>query len=317
MSPDPATDWRRCLYARRGASHECASSFALWGQFHCQFSLSRVCPCERAPDGVGARVVRMKGPRYLVQRRVHRWRSCNQRTDVRTHPDRNDLAVVSYNNVLPAVRVTVEVPGRDSRPFSIPLLAGHHGTTKTKRRESNCMDIQLSVQRLLLGAAIAVISLGTQGAELVGQVVAVADGDTLTVLDGERRQYRVRLQAIDAPEKGQDYWRVSKQSLADRVFSQFVTIEYEKKDRYGRLVGRVLRDGRDINYEMRKSKRTGSLAARIKLSSGLVLGSHSQAEAGTRAVESYRYPLPCWCWRLPLDCWMRRAWRSCGERSHT
>lgn len=79
------------------------------------------------------------------------------------------------------------------------------------------MDIQLSVQRLLLGAAIAVISLGTQGAELVGQVVAVADGDTLTVLDGERRQYRVRLQGIDAPEKGQDYWRVSKQSLADRV----------------------------------------------------------------------------------------------------
>lgn len=112
------------------------------------------------------------------------------------------------------------------------------------------MDIQFSVQRLLLGAAIAVISLGTQGAELVGQVVAVADGDTLTVLDGERRQYRVRLQGIDAPEKGQDYWRVSKQSLADRVFSQFVTIEYEKTDRYGRLVGRVLRDGRDINYEM-------------------------------------------------------------------
>ncbi|EGK70653.1 hypothetical protein METUNv1_03123 [Methyloversatilis universalis FAM5] len=199
--------------------------------------MSRVCPCKRAPDGVGAGVVRMKGPRNLVQGRVHRWRSCNERTDVRTHTDRNDLAVVSYNNVLPAVRITVEVPGRNSRPFSIPLLAGHHGTTRTKRRERNCMDIQLSVQRLLLSKAIAVISLGTQGAELVGRVVAVADGDTLTLLDADRRQYKVRLQGIDAPEKGQDYWRVSKQFLADRVFSQSVTIEYEKTDRYGRLVG--------------------------------------------------------------------------------
>ncbi|WP_051165336.1 thermonuclease family protein [Methyloversatilis universalis] len=99
------------------------------------------------------------------------------------------------------------------------------------------MDIQLSVQRLLLSKAIAVISLGTQGAELVGRVVAVADGDTLTLLDADRRQYKVRLQGIDAPEKGQDYWRVSKQFLADRVFSQSVTIEYEKTDRYGRLVG--------------------------------------------------------------------------------
>ena len=70
------------------------------------------------------------------------------------------------------------------------------------------------------------------------------------LLDADRRQYKVRLQGIDAPEKGQDYWRVSRQSLADRVFSQSVIIEYEKTDRYGRLVGRVLRDGRDINFEM-------------------------------------------------------------------
>lgn len=125
------------------------------------------------------------------------------------------------------------------------------------------MDIQPSVQRLLLGAAIAVISLGTQGAELVGRVVAFADGDTLTVLDGERCQYRVRLQGIDAPEKGQDYWRASKQYLADRVYSQSVTIEYEKTDRYGRIVGRVLGDGRDINYEMPTSMARDLSASRL------------------------------------------------------
>jgi endonuclease YncB( thermonuclease family) len=163
------------------------------------------------------------------------------------------------------------------------------------------MDIQLSVQRLLLGAAIAVISLGTQGAELVGRVVAVADGDTLTVLDGERRQYRVRLQGIDAPEKGQDYWRVSKQFLADRVFSQYVTIEYEKRDRYGRLVGRVLREGRDINYEMLQggaawfyAKYARELPADRRLNYASAEALSRDAQLGLWRSAS---PVPPWQWR--------------------
>lgn len=112
------------------------------------------------------------------------------------------------------------------------------------------MDIQHWTQCLLAGAAVAVISLGAQGAELVGKVIAIADGDTITVLDADRRQHKVRLQAIDAPEKGQEHWRASKQQLAGRVFSQQVTVEYSKADRYGRIVGRVLRDGEDINLEL-------------------------------------------------------------------
>lgn len=163
------------------------------------------------------------------------------------------------------------------------------------------MDIQFSVQRLLLGAAIAVISLATQGAELVGQVVAVADGDTLTVLDGERRQYRVRLQGIDAPEKGQDYWRVSKQSLADRVFSQSVIIEYEKTDRYGRLVGRVLRDGRDINFEMLQG---GAAWFYAKYARELPTDrrlNYASAEALSRGARQGLWrnpsPVPPWQWR--------------------
>lgn len=112
------------------------------------------------------------------------------------------------------------------------------------------MDIHQWSQRLLIGAACAVISIGTQGAELVGKVIAIADGDTITVLDEDRRQHKVRLQAIDAPEKGQEHWRASKQQLAGRVFSQQVTVEYSKADRYGRIVGRVLREGEDINLEL-------------------------------------------------------------------
>jgi hypothetical protein len=38
--------------------------------------------------------------------------------------------------------------------------------------------------------------------ELTGKVVKIADGDTLTILDGSNEQHRIRLAGIDAPEKG-------------------------------------------------------------------------------------------------------------------
>jgi endonuclease YncB( thermonuclease family) len=45
-------------------------------------------------------------------------------------------------------------------------------------------------------------------------VVAVADGDTLTILDAGRQQRRIRLAEIDAPEKRQPFGQRSKQSLS-------------------------------------------------------------------------------------------------------
>jgi endonuclease YncB( thermonuclease family) len=36
---------------------------------------------------------------------------------------------------------------------------------------------------------------------LEGRVVSVADGDTITLLDSNRQQHRIRLAGIDAPEK--------------------------------------------------------------------------------------------------------------------
>ena len=79
-----------------------------------------------------------------------------------------------------------------------------------------------------------------RGAEIVGEVVSVADGDTLTVLDASREKHRIRLSGIDAPEKRQAYGERSKQHLAALVFRKTVRVVWEKKDRYARIVGRVL-----------------------------------------------------------------------------
>jgi endonuclease YncB( thermonuclease family) len=72
-----------------------------------------------------------------------------------------------------------------------------------------------------------------------GLVVGVADGDTITVLDQQKNTYKIRLQGIDAPEKKQAFGEKSKQSLHDLVHSKQVRIEYDKEDKYGRIVGKV------------------------------------------------------------------------------
>lgn len=84
---------------------------------------------------------------------------------------------------------------------------------------------------------------------LTGRVVRVADGDTITVLDSSNTQYRIRLEGIDAPESHQAFGTQSKKSLSDMVFDREVTVVYQKTDQYGRLVGKITLDGKDINLE--------------------------------------------------------------------
>ena len=79
-----------------------------------------------------------------------------------------------------------------------------------------------------------------------GLVVGVADGDTITVLDQQKNTYKIRLQGIDAPEKKQAFGEKSKQSLQDLVHSKQVRIEYDKEDKYGRIVGKVTVDDVDV-----------------------------------------------------------------------
>ena len=62
---------------------------------------------------------------------------------------------------------------------------------------------------LALGAGASVAGV----AEIRGKVVRVDDGDTLTVL-AERREVRIRLESIDAPELGQPFGKPARKSLA-------------------------------------------------------------------------------------------------------
>ena len=101
----------------------------------------------------------------------------------------------------------------------------------------------------LLAFLLASTLAGVHAANITGRVVAVADGDTVTVLDDTNTQHRIRLSGIDAPEKKQAFGMRSKQSLSDLVFDKHVKVETDKTDKYGREVGKILIDGQDANLE--------------------------------------------------------------------
>jgi endonuclease YncB( thermonuclease family) len=89
-----------------------------------------------------------------------------------------------------------------------------------------------------------------QAATITGRVVAVADGDTVKVLDASNTQHKIRLAGIDAPEKKQAFGMRSKQSLSELVFDKQVAVETDKRDKYGREVGKILLPtGQDVNLE--------------------------------------------------------------------
>ena len=87
-------------------------------------------------------------------------------------------------------------------------------------------------------------------AQLTGKVVSVEDGDTVTVLDATKQQTRVRLTGIDCPESGQDFGSEAKQDLSKIVYGEQGVIVGSKIDRYGRLVGKIILKGRDIDLDI-------------------------------------------------------------------
>ena len=95
------------------------------------------------------------------------------------------------------------------------------------------------LMRCMLTAVVVACSLGAHAETISGRVVSVSDGDTITVLDANRNQHKIRLIGIDAPEKVQAYGQRSKQHLSDLIFRKDVRIEWRKTDRYQRIVGQV------------------------------------------------------------------------------
>lgn len=86
--------------------------------------------------------------------------------------------------------------------------------------------------------------------DLAGRVVRVADGDTVSILDKNKRQHKVRLFGIDSPERDQPFGIAAKKALARRVADRNVGVVIIETDSYGRTVGTLYLDAVNINAAM-------------------------------------------------------------------
>jgi len=131
---------------------------------------------------------------------------------------------------------------------------------------------------------------------LSGRVVGIADGDTLTILGVSKVQHKIRLAAIDAPEKSQAFGNKSKQALSDLCFDKHASIKVVDTDRYGRTVGEVTCAGNNANEAMVRSGMAWVYRKYAKGYPGLYK-LEEEAKAAKRGLWADSNPVPPWEWR--------------------
>jgi micrococcal nuclease len=89
---------------------------------------------------------------------------------------------------------------------------------------------------------------------ITGKVIGIADGDTITVLQNDRTQYKIRLYGIDCPESHQDFGSRAKQFVSDLISKKDVTVIQKGMDRK-RVVGIIYLGAICVNEEASRETR--------------------------------------------------------------
>ena len=133
----------------------------------------------------------------------------------------------------------------NSNAFPTPMKPSHSNLDRFREPVPTTHRQRLRRLRHRIGC-VAVALLGcltaTAKSEIVvihGRVVGVHDGDTLTLVDHDKIQFKIRVDGIDAPELRQPFGRVAKQGLTDIAAGKDAVASCAKSDRYGRQVCQV------------------------------------------------------------------------------
>lgn len=156
-------------------------------------------------------------------------------------------------------------------------------------------DAANKLEALIL-ALLSLIALPACAETLAGRVVGVLDGDTITLLDASRQQYRIRLAEVDAPEKNQPFGQASKKSLSDLAYGREARAECPSTDRYGRYVCKVYVDGENVNAQQVARGLAWVYRQYAPKASPLYL-LEAKARASNMGLWRDRNPTPPWEWR--------------------
>jgi endonuclease YncB( thermonuclease family) len=141
-------------------------------------------------------------------------------------------------------------------------------------------------------------SVLAHGETINGLVVGISDGDTLTILDASNTQFRIRLAAIDAPEKAQPFGQRAKQKLSEICYDKSASINVISMDRYGRTVGDIDCAGINANEAMVES---GLAWVYRKYDKGYehLYAIEEEARNARRGLWTDSNPIAPWEWRKP------------------
>jgi micrococcal nuclease len=158
--------------------------------------------------------------------------------------------------------------------------------------------------------ALCCISLSAQAEIFSAKVIVVIDGDTVMVLrEGGGKaaghppasplrggqKIKIRLANIDAPEKDQPFGKQSRDALLEMVGKKQVKIDSRAVDQYGRTVGIISVDGRNVNQE--QVKRGMAWAYSHYRSEKTYLSLQHEAQLARRGLWAQTRPQAPWRWR--------------------
>lgn len=193
--------------------------------------------------------------------------------------------------------------GSESRPMAtelppapqlhMPLL----NKTDLGRFGARCWGCCCVLVGLLFGLLAGNVNADT----ITGRVVGISDGDTITVLSHQNEQFKVRLSGIDAPEKAQPFGQRSKEKMSDLVFDKPVTVEWSKRDRYQRIIGKVIVANQDAGLALISSGLAWHYKKYEKEQGVSDRERYATAEEAARSKRiglwSDANPVPPWEWR--------------------
>lgn len=141
--------------------------------------------------------------------------------------------------------------------------------------------------------------------EIRGKVIKISDGDTYEILVEGNQTKKVRMQGIDAPEKGMDFSRKATDYLRFLCAGQYVTLRFTEVDQYGRLLAfTYLDNGLEASHEMVKA---GYAWHFKKFNQDQDL---ADLETAARAEKK-----GLWADKYPVEPWIERKLRKKGYKS--
>lgn len=136
------------------------------------------------------------------------------------------------------------------QPMSLPQSVG---AVLAPRYDAPAMRLLISITIVLIASYAGntpAKGLKDSKNELQGRVSHVSDGDTLWVKSADGVRHKVRFEGIDAPEVCQPHGKESQLALRAKLYGRTVQVNGNRRDDYGRLLGRVQLDGADMGAWM-------------------------------------------------------------------